>query len=175
MKGAVKRGRLSHVQLPNKLLWKWQIDPRRTLLRGTYSVVDVDISMNECAPDSRTLLQWFGCFVLLSSPRGILFIYRKILKIRRNLQKVIWSFIRCHSKTISFNIKWLYRGKKKKKKKNYAYKFYRLDLNGTNVVVLRLVRIFPKLKLHSFLNCICLSGSRWWSLCAELDTTESKN
>ena len=50
-----------------------------------------------------------------------------------------------------------------------------MDLNGINVVVLRLVRIFLNLKLHWFLNCICLSGSRWWSLCAELDTIESKS
>ena len=99
---------------PNRLLWKWRIDPRRTLLKGTYSVVDVDISINECARDSRTLVRWFGYFVSLLSPRGILFVYWKIHKIRRNLQKVIWSFIRCHSKTISFNIKWLYR------KKNYV-------------------------------------------------------
>ena len=96
---------------PNRLLWKWQIDSRRTLLRGTY-----DISMSEWALDSRTLVQWFGCFVSLSSPRGILFVYWKILKISRHLQKFIWSVIHCHSKTISFNIKWLYR----KEKKNYV-------------------------------------------------------
>ena len=172
MKGPVKRGRLSHVQLPNRLLWKWQIDPRRTLLRGTYSVVDVDISMNECAPDSRTLLQWFGCFVLLSSPRGILFIYRKILKIRRNLQKVIWSFIRCHSKTISFNIKWLYR---KKRKKKLRIKVLPIGLEWNKCGRVTIGAYFPKVKITLFLNCICLSGSRWWNLCAELDTTESKN
>ena len=141
MKGAVRRGRLSHVQLPNRLLWKWQIDPRRTLLRGTYSVVDVDISMNECAPDSRTLLQWFGCFVLLSSPRGILFIYRKILKIRRNLQKVIWSFIRCHSKTISFNIKWLYR------KKKLRIKVLPIGLEWNKCGRVTISAYFPKLEI----------------------------
>ena len=54
---------------------KWQIDPRRTLLRGTYSVVDVDISMNDCALDSRPLVLRFGSFVALSSPRGISFVY----------------------------------------------------------------------------------------------------
>ena len=146
MKGAARRGRLNHVQLPNRLLWKWQIDPRRTLLRGTYSVVDVDISMNECAPDSRTLLQWFGCFVLLSSPRGILFIYRKILKIRRNLQKVIWSFIRCHSKTISFNIKWLYRGKKNKKKK-LRIKVLPIGLEWNKRGRVTIGAYFPKVKI----------------------------
>ena len=107
MKGAVKRGRLSHVQLPNKLLWKWQIDPRRTLLRGTYSVVDVDIFRNDCTLDSRPLILRFGCFVALSSPRGISFVHWKIFKFAAwNLQNVIWSFIRCYSKTISYNIKW---------------------------------------------------------------------
>ena len=139
MKGAVKRGRLSHVQLPNRLLWKWQIDPRRTLLRGTYSVVDVDISMNECAPDSRTLLP----FVLLSSPRGLLFIYRKILKIRRNLQKVIWSFIRCHSKTISFNIKWLYW----KKKKKLRIKVLQIGLEWNKRGRVTIGAYFPKVKI----------------------------
>ena len=54
---------------------KWQIDPRRTLLRGTYSVVDVNIFMNECALASRPLVLRFGCFVVLSSPRGISFVY----------------------------------------------------------------------------------------------------
>ena len=144
MKGAARRGRLNHVQLPNRLLWKWQIDPRRTLLRGTYSVVDVDISMNECAPDSRTLLQWFGCFVLLSSPRGILFIYRKILKIRRNLQKVIWSFIRCHSKTISFNIKWLYR---KKNKTKLLIKVLPIGLEWNKRGRVTIGAYFPKVKI----------------------------
>ena len=46
-----------------------------------------------------------------------------------------------------------------------------MDLNGINVVVLRLVCIFLNLKLRWFLNWIFLSDSRWWSLCAELDTT----
>ena len=91
----------------NRLLWKWQIDPRRTLLRGTYSVVDVDIFMNDCALDSRPLVLRFGCFVALSSPRGISFVYLKIFKFAAwKLQKVIWSFIRSYSKTISCNIKW---------------------------------------------------------------------
>ena len=60
---------------PARLLGKWQIDPRRTLIRGTYSVVDVDNSMNECAPDSCPLVLRFGSFVALSSPRGISFVY----------------------------------------------------------------------------------------------------
>ena len=62
MKGAVRRGRLNHAQFPNRLLRKWQLDLRRTLLRGTYSVLDVDISMNECALDSRPLVLRFGLF-----------------------------------------------------------------------------------------------------------------
>ena len=94
MKGAVRRGRLNHVQLPARLLWKWQIDPRRTLLRGTYSVVDVDISMNDCALDSRRLVLRFGSFVALSSPRGISFVYWKIFKFAAwNLQKVVLIYI----------------------------------------------------------------------------------
>ena len=92
---------------------KWHLDPRRTLLRGTYSVLDVDISMNECALDSRPLVLRFGSFVALSSPRGISFVYWKIFKFAAwNLQNVIWSFIRCYSKTISCNIKWPHRKKK---------------------------------------------------------------
>ena len=68
--------------------------------------------MNECALASRTLVLRFGCFVALSSPWGISFVYWKIFKlVTWNLQKVIWNVIRCHSKTISCNIKWLYRKK----------------------------------------------------------------
>ena len=113
MKGAVRRERLNHSQFPDRLLWKWRIDSRRTLPRGTYSVVDVDIFKNECALDSRTLVLRFGCFVLLSSPPGISFVYWKIFKFAAwNLQNVIWSFIHCYSKTISCNIQWPYRKKK---------------------------------------------------------------
>ena len=115
MEGVVRRGSWATCSCPNRLLWKWQIDSRRTLLRGTY-----DISMSEWALDSRTLVQWFGCFVSLSSPRGILFVYWKILKISRHFQKFIWSFIHRHSKTISFNIKWLYRKEKKTTYKSFT-------------------------------------------------------
>ena len=63
MKGAVRRERLTTCSCPIRLLSKWQIDPRRTLLRGTYSVVDVDISMNDCALDSRRLVLRFRLFI----------------------------------------------------------------------------------------------------------------
>ena len=75
MKGAVRRESLNHSQLPDRLLRKWRIDSRRTLPRGTYSLVDVDIFKNECALDSRTLVLRFGCFVPLSSPPGMSFVY----------------------------------------------------------------------------------------------------
>ena len=89
------------------MLWKWKIDPRKTLLRGTCSVVDVDIFRNDCTLDSRPLVLRFGCFVALSSPRGISFVHWKIFKFAAwNLQIVIWSFIRSYSKTILCNTKW---------------------------------------------------------------------
>ena len=43
---------------------------------------------------------------------GISFVYWKIFKLATwNLQKVIWDCKSCHLKTISCNIKWLYRKK----------------------------------------------------------------
>ena len=71
---------------------KWQIDPRRTLLRGTYSVVDVDISMNECALDSRPLVLRFGLFrcAVVSS--------RYIVCLLKNIQIRSMKFAKCYLK-----------------------------------------------------------------------------
>ena len=89
-----------------------------------------------------------------------MFIYRKILKIRRNLQKVIWSFIRCHSKTISFNIKWLYRKKKKKLRikvlpigLEWSYKLSSIDVRSR--LVIRLRDITPSLNNIAWLKWVC--------------------
>ena len=118
---------------------------------------------------ARSAIWFFRCAVV--SSRYIVCLLKNIQIRSMNFAKSCFNlyFILCHSKTISCNMKRLYR------KKNYVWKFYRLDLDGTNVVVLRLARIFLNLELHWFVNCICLTGSRWWSLCAELDTTELKS
>ena len=116
--------------------------------------------MSEWALDSRTLVHWFGCFVSLSSPRGILFVYWKILKISRHLQKFIWSFIHRHSKTISFNIKWLYRKEKKKLRikvlpigLEWSYKLSSIDVRSR--LVIRLRDMTPSLNNIAWLKWVC--------------------
>ena len=162
MKGAVRRERLNHVQLP-------QMANRsaENTSQGFVLCCGCHFSMNECALDSRPLVLRSGSFVALSPPRGISFVYWKIFKFAAwNLQNVILSFIRCYSKTISCSITWLYWKKKLHKK------VLPIGLEWNKCVV----HIFPNLKLYWFLNCVCLSGSRWWSLnYAELDSTESKS
>ena len=114
---------------------------------------------------ARSAIWFFRCTVV--SSRYIVCLLKKIW----NLQKVVLIYILYSVIQKQFLVIW----KDFIEKKNYVWKFYRLDLDGTNVVVLRLALIFLNLELHWFVNCICLTGSRWWSLRAELDTTELKS
>ena len=112
---------------------------------------------HECAVDSCKLVLRFVCFVSLLSPRRISCVYWKIFKFSAwNLQKVIWTFIRCHSKTISCNIN---DSTEKRIKQRIKVLTIGLEWNKCGRVTISVH--FPKLKITLVFKFYLLN---WWQM-----------